>query len=303
MLHEAHDFFSSGAFSRAEEVLEKALGIDFEHTEVLVSLKCAQFWENRAVRLEEYTDPFEKAEYLLKEWKVFVVFLSTSGCPAQEGLFSIKQWVFGTAFDNYCKLLESPDSDDTELLFKIGRCSKGKGDYIQAQYYLERAGQKRKKEPEILAELADCYALMNEIRASKVFFREAFFIDPQRVETAFLDSVMILRLIERIRADGIDGEELLEWIPVYGVLHGVFNVKRELKPLEYGKLKQSIYADEVALSGNEQEHVRLLIPRLINKYFWLIDHYVMSGESRETIQKVLDKIMKLDKTVYEHYIH
>ena len=303
MLHEAHDFFSSGSFSRAEEVLERALGIDFEHSEVLVSLKCSQFWEDRSVRLEGYEDPYDRAEFLLKEWKIFDAFLKTSGCPVQEGLFSIKQWVFGTALDNYLKLLENPDTDDTELLFKIGRCCKGSGDYIRAQQYLEKAGKKRKKEPAILAELADCYALMNEIKASKVFFREAFFIDPQQVEIAFLESVMIMRLIERIRSNGIDGTDLLEWVPVYGTIYGVFNIKRELKPLEYGKLKQAIYSTESEIAAVEKEEGKRLLPGLINKYFWLIDHYVMSGESRETIQDVLKKIQKLDMNVYEHYIH
>ena len=303
MLHEAHDCFSSGSFSRAEEVLERALGIDFEHAEVLVSLKCAQFWEDRSERLEGCDDPYDRAEFLLKEWKIFDTFLQTSGCPVQEGLFSIKQWVFGTALDNYLKLLENPDSDDTEILFKIGRCYKGTGDYIRAQQYLEKAGQIRRKEPVILAELADCYALINEMKASKVFFREAFFIDPQQVEPAFLDSGLIIRLIERIRSGGINGAELLEWVPVYGTIYGVFNIKRELKPLEYGKLKQAIYAAETEIACVDHDSAKLLLPRLINRYFWLIDHYVMSGESRETIQDVLKKIRKLDETVYEHYIH
>lgn len=303
MLHEARNLFSSGDFSRAEEVLERALGIDFEHAEVLVSLKCAQFWKDRAARLEGYTDPFERGEFLIKEWKVFSAFLSTSGEASREGLFSVKQWVFGSALESYRKLLQSPDTDDTELLFRIGRCCKGKGDYIQAQEYLEKAGQLRKKEPEFLAELADCYALINEVKASKVFFREAFFIDPQQVETAFLDSVIISRLIDRIRSDGIEGAELAEWIPVYGTLHGVFNVKRELKPLEYGKLKQAIYSAEAQLAENGSEKEEFLVPRLINKYFWLIDHYVMSGENRETIQGVLEKIRRLDESIYENYIH
>ncbi|MBN2050081.1 MAG: tetratricopeptide repeat protein [Spirochaetales bacterium] len=302
-MHEAHEFFSSGAFSRAKVVLEKALGIDFEHPEVLASLKCAQFWEDRHSRLEGYTDPFDKGEFLLKEWKVFSTFLSAAGCPGQEGLFPIRQWVFSTALEQYLRLLESPDSEDTELLFKVGRCYKGSGDYLQAQRFLETAGQKRKKEPAILAELADCYALLNEVRISKVFFREAFFIDPQLVELAFLESVMMTRLMDRLRTDGLKDPELTEWIPVYATLYGVFNVKRELKPLEYGKLKQAIFNLEADLDGGRYEDGNFLVPRLINRYFWLIDHYVMSGESREMIQEVLEKIKKLDASVYEHYIH
>jgi tetratricopeptide (TPR) repeat protein len=199
------------------------------------------------------------------------------------------------------RLLEAGGADP-DLFFRIGRCFKGKGDYEHAVEYLEAANSGRRDDPEIVAELADCYALVNEVRASKAFFREAFFIDPQRIDVKVLDSLLIRRLVERLKTMGYASPQLEEWIPVYGVVFGVFNVKRELKSLEYGRLRQSIFALENQLE-EETERRPMLAPRLINRYFWLIDHYMHSGEEREKIEEVLMKIKKIDASVYEQIVN
>jgi tetratricopeptide (TPR) repeat protein len=187
-----------------------------------------------------------------------------------------------------------------ELLLRIGRCYKGIGEYDRALENLKTAGQQRREDPEILAELADCYALVNEVQASKAFFREAFFIGPQQVGIWGLESEMIRRLIAKVRELGFESPVLEEWLPVYGVLFGVFTVKRELRSIEYGKLKQSIYALEREFQDrNENEDV--LMPRLINRYFWLIDHYVSTGEDRGKIDEVLLKLRTLNPAIYQQY--
>ena len=43
------------------------------------------------------------------------------------------------------------------------------------------------------------------------------------------------------------------------------------------------------------------MPRLINRYFWLIDHYLAAGEQRERIEEVLEKIRDLDPQVHREY--
>ena len=42
-------------------------------------------------------------------------------------------------------------------------------------------------------------------------------------------------------------------------------------------------------------------PRLLNRYFWLIDHYITSGDSREKVDEVLDKIRAINPSIHEHY--
>jgi hypothetical protein len=101
---------------------------------------------------------------------------------------------------------------------------------------------------------------------------------------------------------GYKSPELEEWIPVYGVLFGVFNVKRELRAIELGKLKQSIFSLENELRERSAESA-VLIPRLINRYFWLIDHYLNVGEDTSRVDETLLKIKVLDPVIYERYIN
>jgi hypothetical protein len=100
---------------------------------------------------------------------------------------------------------------------------------------------------------------------------------------------------------GYREEMLREWIPVYGRLWGVFSVKRELKPIEFGKLKQSIFTLETECRGNPGQSATLK-PRLINRYFWLIDYYESKREDPDLIEEVLLKIKVTDAEIYERYI-
>ena len=43
-------------------------------------------------------------------------------------------------------------------------------------------------------------------------------------------------------------------------------------------------------------------PRLINLYFWLIDHYLMSDDNSKPVSDTLLKIKILDSGIYEQYV-
>ena len=106
------------------------------------------------------------------------------------------------------------------------------------------------------------------------------------------------RLIDKVSAKGYTGRELLEWIPVYGTLYGVFNIRRTLKSQEVGRLKQDIYAKEN--ENKDPVNSALLKPRLLNMYFWLIDYYDLSQELQR-IKEVLLKIKLLAPDIYNLY--
>jgi tetratricopeptide (TPR) repeat protein len=293
--------FKEGQFNEASTLLEKALEIDFDSTDVTNALKCANFWLEREDRLAAITGAYEKGEYYLSQWKVFSGFISRMENLSERCLFNLKYHIFGRALDQYLSLYNESDLSDPEILFRIGRCHKCQGNFEHAIRFLELASQYRREDAAVLAELADCYSLVNEDRAAKVFFREAFFLDPQGVELSYLESPIILRLVEKLKGTfGETGAELREWIPVYGTLYGLFNVKRELRPLELGKLKQAIYQLEKEIGGHRQNR---LAPRLINHYFWLVDHYLNSGEDRQKIEEVLLKIKELDPEIYSEYVN
>ena len=166
--------------------------------------------------------------------------------------------------------------------------------------YLEACNHQNPDDPQILAELADCYAFVDEVKAAKAFFREAFFIGPEKINVSSLESRMMQRLVRSLSDMGFSGPDMAEWIPVYGVVFGILNVKRELRSLEYGKLKQSIFSLESHLIS-EEPHESYVEPRLINRYFWLIDHYISSGDPREKVDEVLSRIRELNQSIYDQY--
>lgn len=300
LLDQSYDLLKQRRINEAAELIQRALSIDFDNQEVVTSLKYVNFWKDRQATADGIPEQFERAEYLLGQWRLFHSFVDRVGNPSEKCLYAIRHHVFGQALEHYLKLYDDSGNSDSELLTRLGRCYKGMGEYDRALEYLEQASVGRRDDPQTVAELADCYALVNEVQKSKAFFREAFFIGAQAIDLQPLESEMINRLVDKVRGLGLESPALEEWIPVYGVLFGVFTVKRELRSIEYGKLKQSIYALEREYSDRRQPDV-VLQARLFNRYFWLIDHYVNTHEDQSKIDEVLLKIRSIDSKIYHQY--
>lgn len=303
LLQKAYDSLKVPDAGAALSALDEALKVDYEHQEVVYGLKCVNWWIERCKRLEGIRDQYERGEFILSSWKAFLTFLDRIGRPFDRTIYAVRLYAFTSAL--FCfqgMVAEGADLQDAELLFRVGRCYKGMGNYERALKYLEEAARIKKEDAETLAELADVYALVNEPRAAKAMFREAFFANPQKVDVRMLESEMIRLLYAKVRDLGYQSPALEEWIPVYGVLFGVFTVKRELRAIELGKLKQSIFSLENEIRERPTE-ATTLSPRLINRYFWLIDHYVNAGEEKSRIDETLLKIKVQDPAIYERYIN
>jgi tetratricopeptide (TPR) repeat protein len=286
----------------ATDCLERALAVDFESPEVLWSLKCANFWAERSARIEAMPNPFERGEYAIAQWKSFSSFAGKLGGDFERALFAFKSYAFSLALAQYEALpQDEKESHEAELSLRLGICLKGRGDYVGALRSLEAAAREKRDDAEVLAELADVYALQGDERSSKALFREAFYLSAQKVDVELLESGMIRKLASKVSELGFKGGELAEWMPVYGALLGVFSVKRELKAVEVGKLRQSIYQlENEAKEGSEDR--ASVVPRLINRYFWLIDHYIAVKEDRAKVDEVLLKVRLLDQSVYKQYV-
>jgi len=197
-------------------------------------------------------------------------------------------------------LTNPSNQHDPGLLLLTGRCYKGLGNYEEALKYLEQAFLLKKEDPEILSQLADVNALLAQVKHAKAFFREAFFIDPLKVDIKALESALITNVCIKVSELGFEGGALNEWIPVYAYLWKVFNVKRELKQVEVGRLKQSIFNLEAEYRSSPEEK-SFLKPRLLNRYFWLIDHYENIREDQALIDETLLKIKITAPDIYERY--
>lgn len=302
LLQQVLNFLKSGEIEQASNELSVILQQHLDDPEVLYVLAGVDFWLEKLDSLDKNATAFEKGEFLISQWRSFLPYMQKKGEDRDAVLYALKRCAFSIALKFYQSLYkEEGVSQDPEVYRKIGLCYKALGDYERALRLLEQAKDGNMESAPILAELADCYALCGEMRFAKVLFREAFFKDAGKIELYFLESEIIQRLVKQVEDMGYEGGEIAEWIPVYGLLYGVFNVKRGLRALEFGKLKQSVFWLENELKSAPPERTALLVPRLINHYFWLIDHYVNTDDDKAKINEILLKIKLLDENVYEKY--
>lgn len=318
LMHSVEECLKSGDLEKAKSLLGECLALDFNDKTVAKSLMNVDFWIERKARFQHENGYYDRGIYLLHHWKVFISFSKgeKDNSESDELIYPLKYWVFNQALQNFkeasahasglsditsdSQTAATTGLDDPDFLRKIGFCYKNLGDYSTALEYLETAMSYRSECASLMAEAADCYALVNELKISKLYFREAFFIDPQSVDILSLESILIKKLVERVQEMWSNEKQMKEWIPVYGALYGVFNMKRELKALEVVKLKQSITTLEHQIDDKE-ENRDIVIPRLINHYFWLIDYYMSVRDSKDRIEDILRKINKINPSIYELY--
>jgi tetratricopeptide (TPR) repeat protein len=301
LLQEAYDSLNASDDASALEALDEALKIDFENPEVVYVLKCLNWWRERMKQLSDFSGAGDKGSFILSLWKPFYIFLDRIGPGYEVCLYAFRRFIFFKALRFFKDVLDDGSNEhDPEILLQVGRCYKGCGNYDLAIKYLEQAVRFKKDDAETLAEMADVNALLDENRYAKVLFREAFFIDPQAIDLRSMESELIIRLRDKVKTLGYSEQEMAEWLPIYGNLYGVFSVKRELKQIELGKLKQSIFSLENDVK-NRPENVIFSKPRLINRYFWLIDHYENVREEPVMIEETMLKIRVIDSAIYELY--
>jgi len=301
LVRQAYDKLKDSDAAAACTLLEQALQVDFNNDEVKHALKCVHWWLEHIRRVEEIKNPYEKGGSVIALLKQYNVFLGQLNKVYDHCQYAVKYYVYSTALFFFKGLLGSQaNQHDPGLLLMVGRCYKGLGNYDDALNYLEQAVRFKREDAETLAEVADINALLAETKAAKALFREAFFLDPSKIDARSLESALIQQLRDKVAQLGISEEMLCEWIPVYGHLWGVFSVKRELKPTEVGRLKQSIFSLEAERQANPAKKEQLK-PRLLNRYFWLIDHYENSREDSSLIEETLLKIKITDPDIHRMY--
>jgi len=300
LINESYQYFETGDFTRAGDLLDQAYAVDFENSEVRSALRACGFWAQRLQRLEGLGTDADRGDYLRRQWRHYESSYRTGfEHPLDEGSARLKRWVCNTALKYYLK--HASVYSDSEALLQAGRCRKALGRYEESIATLEEAVRMGgSNDSRLLAELADTYAMIGESQPAKVLMREALFLDAGSVELDEILSPLFRRLIERLEKERDKGDPgFPEWLPVYGSIWGVLDVKRELSPVEYGKLKQRIYALKNEIADGDK--LGKLTPKLINHYFRLIDHYQLSNAGRPAIDEVLMEIKLLSPAIYRNY--
>lgn len=300
-LKEAFAFLEAGNPEEASKIIQNCFLYDSVSPELVFTSDCCNRWIDFIRKVISLEAPMERGEALLAEWKNFLCHTRALEYVYQPAVYATCRGVFSLALQNFNRLMnEKNPVIKADVLRKTGLCYKKLGEFENAKMCLSEANTLHPGQAAVIADLADCYALCGEDKYAKVLFREAFNIDPKKVDIDFLDSSLICNLIEKTQEKGFTGEALKSWIPVYGVLWGVLTIRRNLKPQEVARLRQEIYAMENEHKDPSRDS-ELLVPRLINKYFWLID-YSQSANDTRLINEILLKIKILDTEIYRMYV-
>lgn len=301
-LKEVLHYLETGDPFQAHTILSKLFEYELDCEELSYTNRCCVFWMESSSRFKKLSNPYEKAQMLISDWKSYNEFLSREKFIYEPAKFAAQKGYFSLALEYYTRQMDEKDINHRAEIYKdAGICYKKLGDFENARTCLAEANKLCPKNAAILAELADCYSLCGEDRYGKLFFREAFFLDADNIDIDLLDSQLIKCLIEKTEQKGHTGRAFKQWIPVYGVLCGIFIIKRELTSQEVGRLKQDIYARENEFK-DPSCNTELLVPQLLNDYFWLIDQYVLKHENAALVNEILLKIKILDSSIYEAYI-
>ena len=303
LLKEAYEKLKASDAINAYSLLEEALDLDYENEEIKHALKCVNWWLSQNRKIDGVKNPYEKGVFLISLLKQYFVFLESinQGDGFEQCQYSVRYFVYSRALFFFTGLLSNPaNAHDPGLLLLTGRCYKGLGNYDDALNFFEQAVSINKEDAEILAELADVNAMLSQTKDAKALFREAFFIDPLKIDLRLMESALILKLRDKVAELGYKGEALSEWIPVYGYIWKVFSVKRELKQTELGRLKQAIFSMEAEYESNQSRR-GIIKPKLLNHYFRLADYYEITHESSSLLEETLLKIKITDPDIYKMY--
>ena len=304
LIQEAYNKLKASDADGAAILLNKALDDEYNNEEIKHALMSIDWWIEHIAPAQKIKNSYEKGGFILAQFRQYYAFLDSLGSHYDACQYAVRRFVFSSALNCFEDLLgDGVNQHDPGLLLLIGRCYKGIGNYDEALKYIEQATHFKREDGEALAELADVYALLGQETEAKLLFREAFFLNPDKIDLRGIESEMITRLRERLIQErkGCREEELREWMPVYGRLWGVLPVRRQLKQIEFGRLKQSIFTLKAEYKSNPDRNATLK-PRLINRYFWLIDYYEDKREDPDLIDEIKLEIKLTDPELYQRYI-
>ncbi len=301
--NEALSFIEKGNLQQTLEIMEEIFQENPEFTGVIDTMKSIKFWQNRWMKVHQFPEGYERANYLFDEWNNYNGFIINSKINYEQIIIYLKNLIFKNIIKNLIFAYHQSDIPNIDILLQIGEIFIGIEEYQKAIESFEYARMFKKKDAYILSLLAAAYFKINTIDKAKVLLWEAFLYNPQKIDLSKIDINFIHQIVDYINKEYNLSETLvLEWIPVYGVLLNIFNVKREINGDELAKLNQETQELENEFYVKQFDDKKIIEPRLIKRYFWLLDYYTLQNKNKDYIKIYLNKLKDINRSIYEKYL-
>lgn len=288
-----YNLLRNGDFDNSEKLVLKGMDLDINDNEFEQILKIIKFWNNRK-ELFTFDENNSHGEKLLNEWENFVKFYNENKIDLNRVLLSIKEYVFKRIIDILIEEYKLSPVSDREKLILLGHAFYEIGILDKAQETLEYALSiySEDDDPRIYLLLSNIYLENNDEELAIVMLNDAFLKYSQYINLESINYPVIIKLKEKIEKDGFKEDELLEWIPVYGYIYGGLTIRRKIEYKEYMLLKDKIIDYESTLKIDKKSK-EVLVPRIINFYFWVFDYYVYQINAFEAATKVIKRVLEL----------
>ncbi|MBN2323870.1 MAG: hypothetical protein JXQ30_09050 [Spirochaetes bacterium] len=296
-----YKMLEEGMFEESISLFNSILKENPDYPGATDGIRIAKFWLSKKNRLKRFQNAYDKGKLLLKEWKDFERHMVKNSIRHGRSTVAVQKYIFSGIIDSFTESYTEGEVPDTGVLIQIGDCFKKLGNFEKAIDIYEYTRSFNSEDPSLLAKLGDCYFSIDETSKGKVLFREAFFIDPGRIDLDTIESPLIRMLYDKTREAMGDDDVSLYWLPIIAEVKSVFNVKREPKAGETEALREKITLLENEYINNRKKRP-LLEPRLLNHYFWLIDTLKMTGGSRKDIESSLQRIHEINPKIFTQYV-
>lgn len=303
---EIYQLISEGNFREAIKKLDKLMNINPDYPGLVESYRTAKFWNNREKDIKKTEQGKTTADFLMEEWAIFDDYASSKNMQSSSAYKSAMKYIFFRASENYKIAFQRNEGTGSrlELLIKLGECFLRLGEYQFAVETLEHARNSYSANAKMMFILGTSYYHLDDIPKSLLFFKEAFLIDPSELNLSLIDVKPINDIINAIKGSGRTYRDIREWIPVYGFITDIFYVRRNINKHQMELLKNEVLSLEknyVKLNSEEIESTNIL-PRMLNKYLWLLDYYIHQNINFENSGQIRERLLTLDRELFEEFL-
>ncbi len=304
-VNEAYQMIEEGRFSDAVSKTDTLLSSNPDYPGLSDTYRTAKFWDNRASELKKLNRGKQTADFLMTQWELFKTYAGEKNLIHTPSYKAAMRYIFFTASENYKIAFQDQESttDNFDLLLNLGVCFLNLGEYKHTVETLEYARSSYRSNARLVSLLAEAYFNLNEIPKSLLYFREAFFLNPSEIDLTLLKSKPIIDLTTRVQEGRPGCRDIREWIPIYGFLDDVFYVKRNLNSAQLEGIKREIYTLEKNFQTMSREKVEdtNIVPRLVNKYLWMLDYFEFQNYDFESITEIRSRLLQIDRRLFEEH--
>lgn len=301
--NEGLSYIQQGNLQQTLDIMEEIFSTNPNFTGVIETIKSIKFWQNRWPKSFQLPQGQDRANYLLNEWSNYTQYTINSHIDYEKIIIYLKNYIFKNIIKNLIYSYQQSDVPNIDILLQIGEIFLCIEEYDKSIEAFEYARLFKKKDSHLLTLLGEAYYQNKVFDKSKALFREAFLHDPQKVPIHLINVEFISQIIEHIKKiKNYNEKQIREWIPIYGVLLNIFNVKREITAEELSRLNMEIQELENEYN-NKKIRDEILLAKIINRYFWLIDYYTLQNKNNDYINIYQNKLKEIDHDIYQKYVH